>query len=231
MASLLRLLLAATTLLSVVQCLPHPPPRSTPTIPLKEVATGSLSLPSPTSTLVHIGLGLGTQNYTCNATTRKYVSAGALARLFDATAYLTDHTDKIDTLSHTYLSLYTSTDCSKTPSACISTADKCEDKANQKFDQPLPILGQHYFTASGTPTFDLNQAPGHPFLFSKKVADVPAPHATDVDWLFLASNGSTSNKIISSVYRLETAGGQPPTGCKAGQTTTVPYAAEYWFYS
>jgi hypothetical protein len=232
MAIILRSLPAFLTLLSVVQGRPHPSPRSIPTIPLNEVSSsGSSPLPSPTSKLVHIGLGLGTQNYTCNTTTGTYTSVGALARLFDATEYLTDHPNKVDSLPRNYLSLYQSIDCSKTPTSCIKTADKCEDKANQKFGNPLPILGEHYFTATGTPTFDLSQAPGHPFLFAKKVGDVPAPNAADVDWLFLASNGSASNKIISSVYRLETAGGQPPKSCKGSETAFVPYAAEYWFYA
>ncbi|KAK3066508.1 hypothetical protein LTR53_017114, partial [Teratosphaeriaceae sp. CCFEE 6253] len=169
-------------------------------------------------------------NYTCNATAGKYSATGALAQIFDATHYLTMHPNEIASLPQTYLDLYEMQQCASTRSANVKHDGSCEARANKKFSHPLKALGVHYFTSAGTPTFDLSQAPGHPFLYAAKKADVPAPSADDIDWLFLASNGSASNRIITSVYRIETAGGLAPTTCSGTGSITVPYAAEYWYY-
>ena len=199
-----------------------------PALPLDLVATSATSaLPTPTSTIKYIALGLGTQNYTCNSTTGKYDAAGALARLFDATVHLSVNPSEISSLSQTYLDAYTSLECASSSSDCINKDHRCEDRANAK---SLPILGEHYFTVAGTPTFDLQSAPKHPFLYAAKKADVPAPSSDDVDWLFLASNGSTVNNVISSAYRIETAGGVQPSTCSGSDSITVPYAAQYWYY-
>ncbi|KAF2769075.1 hypothetical protein EJ03DRAFT_272836 [Teratosphaeria nubilosa] len=188
-----------------------------PALPLGEIKDiGASPLPKPSCSPKYIAVGLGTQNYTCNATTGKYTATGALARLFDATAYLSNNHDKVDSLSHMYHNMYTSLPCSKSPSDC---------------PWPLPVLGEHYFTASGTPTFDLYNAQSRPFLFSKKVGDVVSPNSQDVDWLYLSSNGSLENRVISSVYRVETVGGVQPANCSGTGSIEVPYSAEYWYYA
>ncbi|EMC92508.1 hypothetical protein BAUCODRAFT_294003 [Baudoinia panamericana UAMH 10762] len=222
-------LLSSLFLLAALgHCVPHHA-RSTPAIPLKDVSnTGASPLPSPTGTLKYIAIGLGSQNYTCNGAT--YASDGALARLYDATSYLSNNPGKVDTLPSTYLKSFNSLPCSDDLSDCVLTDDACEDIAALLSGTPLPILGQHYFTSTLTPTFDLYFGAGHPFLYAKKVGDVPAPTSGNVDWLYLASNGSSSNKIVSSVYRLETQGGVAPSSCTGSDVLTVPYAAEYWFY-
>ncbi|KAH9835961.1 Protein of unknown function DUF3455 [Teratosphaeria destructans] len=204
-----------------------------PALPLGEIKdTGNSPLPKPSCSPKYIAVGLGTQNYTCNATTGKYTATGALAQLFDATAYLSNNHDKVDSLSHTYYNTYTSLPCSKSPSNCVESDDRCEDQANSHFKPwPLPVLGEHYFTASGTPTFDLHNARSHPFLFSKKAGDVASPRSYDVDWLYLSSNGSSENRVISSVYRVETVGGVQPASCSGTSSIEVPYSAEYWYYA
>lgn len=226
-------LLALASLISIGQCLPFSVASSTPTIPLDEDSnTGPSPLPSPASTLKlkYIGVHLGTQNYTCNSTTGTYFSPGALAQIFDATEYLTAHPNEIDSISQTYLDHYTALPCSESSSDCIESDDRCEDQANARTDHPLPVLGEHYFTSSGTPTFDLYNGRGHPFLYGKKLGDIPAPSSSDVDWLYLVSNGSAANHIISTVYRIETAGGVQPDSCTGSGSITVPYAGQYWYY-
>jgi hypothetical protein len=99
----------------------------------------------------------------------------------------------------------------------------------------FPILGAHYFLADGTPTFDLLAV--REILFSKKVADIKAPADAPkgidgtgaVDWLSLTSiNGSVG---LKEVYRVSTAGGNPPATCDGyGSLVSVPYAAAYHFY-
>lgn len=55
-----------------------------------------------------------------------------------------------------------------------------------------------------------------------------------VDWLMLGNSGSSVNfGGLSTVYRVETAGGKSAPTCQgmaAGSVIRVPYAAEYWFY-
>ncbi|KAK3678890.1 hypothetical protein LTR78_001343 [Recurvomyces mirabilis] len=231
MVAIISSLLATSSLLAIGNCLPRRSNSVAPSLPLKEVTnTGSAPLPSPTTGLKYIAVQIGTQNYTCNAETGKYTATGALARIYDATSYLANHPDQVDSLSRTYLNLYTSQPCSQHPSTTVAIDDVCEDLANLQHFPPLPILGQHYFTSTGTPTFDLYLGWDHPFLYAKKVGDVPAPSANDVDWLYLTSNGSPQNNIINSVYRIETVGGVAPKTCSGSGSIEVPYAAEYWYY-
>ncbi|KAK0948152.1 hypothetical protein LTR29_000269 [Friedmanniomyces endolithicus] len=223
MAAFCLSLLTASSLLSIAHSRPAPP-NSPPAIPLYEVATTTTSgLPSPTGSLKFIAVQIGTQNYTCNSTTGTYTAKGALAQAFDATAYLTKNPNTLDSLSKTYLDLYTDEPCSKAPSDDVQADDRCEDRANSKFTHPLPVLGEHYFTSTGTPTFDLYAAPGHPFMYAAKKGDVHAPSADDVDWLYLVGNGSTSSRIISSVYRIETVGGVAPSSCSGTGSLSSHY--------
>jgi len=102
----------------------------------------------------------------------------------------------------------------------------------------IDVLGQHFFTAGGSPEFDLTGVSAR--LVAKKLNSVSPPagacpgpgNAGAVSWLELGDNGAgLSFGGISYVYRVETAGGNPPATC-SGQTglITVPYSAEYWFY-
>jgi hypothetical protein len=184
----------------------------------------SSGLPAPTGTLKYIALGLGTQNYTCagtpGSTTAAPVSIGALAKLSDASQFLQEHQDLIPTLPGLALGLSTMTGID--PAKMMN----------------LLYLGQHFFTSTLSPEFDLTAISCR--LVAKKLADVAAPanacpgpnNAGAVDWLELSDNGAgLSFGGISSVYRVETAGGKAPATC-SGQTgvITVPYAAEYWYY-
>lgn len=101
-------------------------------------------------------------------------------------------------------------------------------------DMTFPVIGHHYFTAAGVPTFDLNTR--SKILFSKKVASIPAPASANVGpdgtgavpWLKLVDAGSSVG--LSEVYRIVTAGGKAPATCADTNPISVQYAAEYWFY-
>lgn len=109
----------------------------------------------------------------------------------------------------------------------------------------FPILGSHYFAADGTPTFDLTAV--REILFAKKLATVAAPKSAAagpagtgaVDWLALGDNGKGGSVGLGEVYRVETAGGNPPSSCEGlmgkddkskASVVSVQYAALYWFY-
>ena len=77
-------------------------------------------------------------------------------------------------------------------------------------------------------------------LASRKVGDIKAPENASVglegtgavDWLFLTSTGEGSTGL-GAVYRVDTAGGNPPKNCEgyeAGDLVSVPYSAGYHFY-
>jgi len=186
--------------------------------------TGSKALPSPTSTPVVIALGLGTQNYTCNSTghwIQTGPNTGAKATLFNATSYLSEHPDEVATLPSERLAKYEQT-------------GGCVDETSVR--PTLAVLGEHYFNGAGIPTFDLFDAvPSRLFLNAAKDGDVKAPNSTaDIDWLYLEYVNGTGSAIgITSVYRVETAGGVAPSSCTSaenGTETSVMYSAEYWFY-
>lgn len=188
------------------------------------VALPSSGLPAPTGSLKYIALGLGTQNYTCantpGSTAAAPVAIGAIAKLSDASDFLQEHQDLIPTLPGLALGLSTMTGID--PAKILG----------------LPYIGQHFFTSTPSPEFDLTAVSCR--LVAKKLANVAAPanacsgpnNAGAVDWLELGDSGAgLSFGGINYVYRVETAGGKAPTTCAGNSGVfTVPYAAEYWYY-
>jgi hypothetical protein len=96
-----------------------------------------------------------------------------------------------------------------------------------------------------SPVFNLNASPdliqdiGN--VVSQKAANSTAPvNATAgedgvgngaIPWLYLETTNATQGDV-RAVYRVNTAGGNPPTTCESRDAVfSVQYAAEYWFYS
>ncbi|KAI9055476.1 hypothetical protein LZ554_000430 [Drepanopeziza brunnea f. sp. 'monogermtubi'] len=190
-----------------------------PTQPLPAVTEGLI--------LKHVAVGRGTQNYTCDTTNETAIpaAAGAVATLYNTSCLASTFPDIL----------------AKIPE--VSLQFNLTD-ANQKFLSPcnFEISGHHYFSNGTTPDFDLNSAGlGLGFAPCQKDAGVPAPADTTlgqgnvgfgtVPWLKLTTrDGATGG--LEEVYRVNTAGGNPPPTC-AGMPATfeVQYAAEYWFYA
>lgn len=119
----------------------------------------------------------------------------------------------------------------------------------------LKLVGHHYFSSNGTPTFDMT--PHVPnsnevsFIASatndlgvaqckvnsNSTAPASAPKGENgvgngaVPWLLLdATYGTTGD--VRAVYRLNTAGGKAPDTCESSPAVfSVQYATEYWFYT
>jgi hypothetical protein len=165
----------------------------------------------------YIAIGHGIQNYSCVAVNAVPVQIGALATLFDATALAFIDEDELNIIPPiaVYLPL---------PAIYFSTLTS----------RIFPVLGYHYFTADGTPFFDLSSV-GRSF-YGKKTGDLKAPANANtgpagtgaVDWLQLQDKGGSIG--IVEVYRVVTAGGAAPATCTTTGVVTIPYAAEYWFY-
>ncbi|KZT25687.1 hypothetical protein NEOLEDRAFT_1241563 [Neolentinus lepideus HHB14362 ss-1] len=179
-------------------------------------------LSPPNVTLSYVALGLGVQNYTCSNTST-WTNVGAVAELFDISCLY--NTPLFDPISNAAFAAW-----NVTPEAPL-------DLISAFSGNPI-VLGQHYFIPSPTgsgvsPKFDFTSAreKGHPeaFVVGAKVGDLPAPTGKgDVDWLQLKS---VQGELASTVYRLQTRGGQPPASCKQGSPPlSVKYAAQYWFF-
>lgn len=218
-------------------CLPHIA-ASPPTLPLSEVDN---ALPAPSGDVKFVTLGLGFQNYTCTSTgtyVQSVVSAGAIASLYDITSTVSMMPG--DAATRTSLRAFETclkmTKC--TPTTQNGYCDSCHNIAAAAYRRN--DAGEHFFdqmSGSQTPNFDIKEA--GMFLSVKKSAGCKAPADSytgqnglgTVDWLYLIDNGLGRSKGLSSVYRVQTAGGVAPKTCdKAGSVLQVPYAAEYWFY-
>lgn len=216
-----------TTILVVVSLFSETlalPTRSTASLPPQPLGTVA-PLPRPTAgqTLDIIAIGLGWQNYTCVDSGTTPVAIGANATLYDATQFFSTRNGpkEIATIPDSILS------------------DWCGEELPEAIEYNVfvfPILGHHYFSSTGTPSFDLSTV--GLFLSAEKIASEPAPSNADpgpdgfgaVPWLYLAYNGTGEDVELDAVYRVETAGGSPPTTCPGPGLLRSPYAAEYWFY-
>ncbi|KAF2503130.1 hypothetical protein BU16DRAFT_555149 [Lophium mytilinum] len=190
------------------------------------------SLPGPTGlVLKYILLGIGTQNYTCAApgSTAAPGTTGATATLYDlGTKLISDPLAKwkINTLSGLALSM---SSYPQVLSAFLSASGY------------NIVVGKHFFSSGGVPTFALQNIQTKPFpqVNGKKNATMTAPayscpgksNEGAVPWLQLIDAGGSQGGV-NTVYRLETAGGSAPATCADVKTTTfeVAYAAQYWIY-
>lgn len=185
--------------------------------------TAPTALPAPSEGLVlkHVAIGRGTQNYTCATTnaTAPPAAVGAVATLYNASCVASTYPDLLALLPSVALqfNLTSNDQPSLTPSN-------------------LAISGHHFFTNATTPKFDLDttamQLGVAPCAKNNSVA-APAGAVKGqydqgfgaVPWLKLITHGATGN--LEEVYRVNTAGGNPPATC-AGMPAAfeVEYASE-----
>ena len=199
--------------------------RNAPSLP----TTGSgTQLPAPGAGLgiKFITLGRGVQNYTCSSVSGTPTAVGAIADIYEITGLAQAKP--------------TSPDFTGLPAAAVYLPlSGIQQLLNSRMPpgQPATVIGKHYFNSAGVPTFDLS-ARGKKLL-SKVVAKIPAPANSNagpactgaVAWLKLDDAGGSAG--LKEVYRVFTAGGNPPTSCSgqtAGAVFSVQYAAMYWFY-
>lgn len=163
------------------------------------------------------------QNYTCNtsAPDSAPVAIGALASLYNATCIAAKYPDLINTLPSTVYK----NPLPKSASAALPPAN-------------IRLLGHHYFRNTHTPVFNLDTTLSQQYgiAVTKSVNSTEAPPDAvkgengAVPWLYLTAQ-NTSTGDYKSVYRVQTAGGQPPKTCdRMPAVFTVQYAANYYFY-
>ncbi|OKL59348.1 hypothetical protein UA08_05166 [Talaromyces atroroseus] len=188
-----------------------------------------LSTPPMDSIVTYLALGVGYQNYTCDASsTDPPVPIGATANLFDVSC-MAENTNFLAGLPRAlqYMS----------PDSVVLAAvvlDKFTASINDTTNGFL--LGSHYFTGSpAQATFDLSLMGGS-IIQGAKLSSSTAPTTApsmSVDWLRLGNitpvGIDTTN--ITDIYRVWTAGGQPGNCAKKAETLTIKYSAIYFFYS
>ncbi|KAL4977606.1 hypothetical protein BDW66DRAFT_31131 [Aspergillus desertorum] len=193
------------------------------------LSSSTLSAPSSGLSLKAITLGRGTQNYTCAGSTATTTpeAIGATATLFDTSCLVA-----ADANANSQSILHFLPDIFKP--IPLSNTDLFAGLLARTSSQNLAV-GKHYFTAEGTPFFDLRGSERYnsDWIAATKEDEEDAPAKPgygitgDVAWLKLkAVEGS-----LSEVYRIHTAGGSAPATCEdMPEEFTVDYAAEYWFY-
>lgn len=196
-------------------------------------------LPPPSSQFVRVAAGHGVQNYTCASAGATPSLVGALAVLYDVTALYPGSGP--EALS---MEAWTGLASSLLRDTAMPLNDEAERQDSEPFqpDAPvtvggatLPVLGHHYFDAAGTPTFDLYAQKER--LACSKIGSAKAPASADagpegtgaVDWLYLTAKAGSVG--LGAVYRVNTAGGGPLKCDTAGQTFSVSYGSQYWFYA
>ena len=218
------------------------------------------SLPPPTGLqLKFIGLGVGTQNYTCANSTAIPGTTGAVGKHFypsrhmfsrsqpcPATLYDIGTALNADALRDAKLpelsGLALVLSAFPAPLVAAAAADSTLLDLYLATQGYARVLGDHFFTAlpALVPTFALSDVPTQPFpqVNGHKNASLNAPQGAfaglsaegAVPWLQLTDNGGSQGGV-SVVYRLHTAGGQPPANCTGRPSAfEVPYVAQYWVY-
>ncbi|MBV8572535.1 MAG: DUF3455 domain-containing protein [Acidobacteriaceae bacterium] len=99
------------------------------------------------------------------------------------------------------------------------------------YDTNGAYLGKHF----AGPTWEAKDG-SH--VAGKATATVQSPKADAIPWLLVTAVGNDGDGImsrVSSIQRLNTQGGKAPgTGCDPahdGAETSVPYEADYYFYT
>ncbi|EXJ61920.1 hypothetical protein A1O7_02351 [Cladophialophora yegresii CBS 114405] len=188
------------------------------------VAPTPLPFP-PGMVLEHVALGRGVQNYTCPNATATPAAAGAVAKFYNVSCIAADWPDLLAPISN--LALENSRPAE--PALVLEPSN-------------LQLSAHHFFSNTTTPVFafDATTSPDLGTIFSAKgnSSDAPATALAGVDgsgngavpWLYLTTRPTTTG-ATKAVYRLNTAGGQPPETCADMPATfSVEYSAVYWFW-
>jgi len=243
--------LALISLVSVVRSAPVAT-SSSGSVKTCSVSTLKLALPSNQTVISipagvkpkYIALGVGVQNYTCANGT--FASTGAVAALYDiscAHCLPGKPSSFFTSIASTIQAIMPASPPLSSPTAIDAFLNsRLPSSLNGVFGKGLStdLLGQHYFInnpiANGTgtsPVFDFRSGSqkGDPnaFVTLKKTGSIAAPTGSnDVAWLELQQ---VQGDLASFVFRVSTSGGQPSASCKGAETSSVKYAAEYWFFA
>ncbi|EGO03871.1 hypothetical protein SERLA73DRAFT_175561 [Serpula lacrymans var. lacrymans S7.3] len=192
-----------------------------------QVPANQTQLVAPTFAPNFIGMGVGVQNYSCNATSSTYELVGAVAELFDVSCLY-----GTPAFESTPAQTYTAWNASSaiTSQEIIGTLSLLE--------APV-VLGQHYYVAnpvgSGlSPKWDFTSSGyttgnSNAYMIGVKKGDIPSPDTeVNIDSLEVAN---VKGGLATTVFRVNNNGGQPPATCTPGTAPiAVKYVSQYWFF-
>ncbi|KAG1786828.1 uncharacterized protein HD556DRAFT_1007987 [Suillus plorans] len=189
------------------------------------VPANQTQLIAPTYAPSYIGIGVGTQNYTCNTTLSTYTLVGAYGEIFDSSClYGTSSFESAPTVAFNVW--YATTGVTVQQIVTILGLTHNSAVLGQQYYVPNPVgtgLSPKWdFTSSGATAGDPNA-----YVIGAKVGDLPSSNSSDIDDLMVEA---VEGELASLVFRVDTDGGQPPAQCEAGNIT-VKYTAQYWFFS
>ncbi|KAE9404673.1 hypothetical protein BT96DRAFT_813367 [Gymnopus androsaceus JB14] len=192
------------------------------------VDTRGHGLPFPQYNVTQIGLGIGTQNYSCSSA-GTYTSIGALAELFDISCEY--GTAAFRTLPAESYRIWSAAPVYNTVSDIIDILHAIGGTSSSTVPA---ILGEHYFvpnpSGSGlSPKWDFTSEAfagnDMAFVIAKGAGDIPSPLGSEnVDWLYLTN---VEGELAHEVYRIDTFGGQPPKTV-SGREQSFSVDANLW---
>ncbi|KAH9026978.1 hypothetical protein EDB85DRAFT_1976989 [Lactarius pseudohatsudake] len=188
---------------------------------------GQQQLVAPTDTPSFVTLGVGNQNYTCSSS-GNYTSTGAVVQVFDVAPLFSG--SEFSNIEQDAFATWSSGPCD----------DPFEPSLAQKFQARfnVSVSGQHYFIAnpdgSLAPVWDFRAdgpTKGNPdaIVIAAAAGDIPSPTGPpNVDWVELTN---VSGKLASTVFRVNTIGGDPPPSCEPGSPDIqVKFTCKYFLY-
>ncbi|KAF8892212.1 hypothetical protein BD779DRAFT_1386508, partial [Infundibulicybe gibba] len=184
------------------------------------VPAGQTQLVVPEHAPSFVTIGVGVQNYTCDAATSTYKSIGAVAEMYDISCLL-EH-DLFDTIEEISYGLWFGANEN------ITTADVGYTLGAVR----PPVIGQHFFVKSDAPAgispkweFTLKGGEKRSVVVTG-AGSVPSPHGKqNIPWLSLRG---IEGDLAKQVFRTDTVGGVPPASCAAGSPPiSVRYTSKY----
>ncbi|TFK29623.1 hypothetical protein FA15DRAFT_663774 [Coprinopsis marcescibilis] len=188
-----------------------------------QLPAGQTILEQPKTAPNYVTLGVGVQNYTCNAEGKYVSAAGAVATLYDLSCL--GGTPLFDAIDDLIYGLFVDSDLDRPDSSIVESIGKFNDKSNAF------SFGEHFFSISpsgnGTsPVWDMRSAGpkklrGNPdaYVLGAGVGRIPAPEgAKNVDWLQVKQ---VEGKLATTVYRTHTRGGPAPASVRVSVESKV----------
>ncbi|KAJ6116972.1 hypothetical protein N7512_006697 [Penicillium capsulatum] len=193
-------------------------------INLPSYKNASKELPPPDGLKpMYVGIGRGTQNYTCADSTSnsKPQAIGARASLFDATCLAADYPQIVEMVP-----------------GVIYNIPLLSLQGGIFRALGIDLMARHFFPEATTPEFNFDITPPKykGVMMTKKQDQMDAKGNAAkgkygaVPWLYLTKTTGTVGKF-ESVYRVDTASGSPPDTCQGmAASFEIEYSANYYFF-
>lgn len=191
---------------------------------------GQTALTLPQGSPVFIGVAMGTQNYTCDSTGKNTTYNGAFAKLFDISCFV--NTPMFAGIQDKVFEAVGDAKGQDLIDKVLSVVPTCPMGLGDHFHIANPVPG-----ATGlSPVWDFRTAvkkdDPNGYITAKEAGTLDSPAGpSNIKWVRLDNiGGQFGGSLASTVMRVDTKGGQPPSTCKPGEQIITPYATKYWLF-